>query len=269
MRAADETHPDGRGNPEIVVCADAAAVAEKAARRVRQLAAAALRDRDRWRLCLAGGSTPRLLYRRLAEPAESPGTTAHVDAHADVIDWSRTEIFFGDERAVPPDHADSNYAMVSSTLLSSAEIPPANVHRMKGEASDLDAAAREYETAMIGAAGPRFALDLALLGMGADGHTASLFPWTTALTERKRLCVAVDVPKLGARRLTLTYPVFEQARRVFFLVAGRDKAATLRAVIEGPALYRDFPAQPIMRRLAPVTIFCDRDAASELSSEEP
>ena len=219
MRGADETHPDGRGNPEIVVCADAAGLAEKAARRVRQLAAAALRDRGRWRLCLAGGSTPRLLYRRLAEPATSPGTTDHAGVHADAIDWSRTEIFFGDERAVPPDHADSNYAMVARALLSSlqssVEVPPANVFRMKGEASDLDAAAREYETAMTGAAGPRFVLDLALLGMGADGHTASLFPWTAALTERKRLCVAVDVPKLHARRLT---PL--SSRRVFFFPGG-------------------------------------------------
>jgi len=260
MRAADDTHPDGRGNPEIVVCDDAAALADKCARRVRQVAAAASRDRGRWRVALAGGSTPRLLYRLLAQPAE-PG-------QPDAIDWSTAEIFFGDERAVPPDHPDSNYGMVAATLLSSAEGAAAHVFRMKGEAPDLDAAAREYETDMTGASGPRFVLDLALLGMGADGHTASLFPWTPALSERTRLCVAVDVPKLGARRLTLTYPVFEQARRVFFLVAGRDKAATLRAVLEGPALYRDFPAQPIMRRLAPVTIFCDREAAFELSSEE-
>ena len=134
---------------------------------------------------------------------------------------------------------------------------------MEGEATDLDAAAARYAER----ARRRRRCDLAILGMGADGHTASLFPGTTALDERQRLCVAVHVPQLSTSRLTLTYPVFEAAREVFFLIAGDDKAMTLREAIEGPD--RDascYPCQAIFRRKGPVAIFCDRGAAAELST---
>jgi 6-phosphogluconolactonase len=182
-------------------------------------------------------------------------------AAADRIDWGRSALYFGDERTVPPDHQDSNYRMVRETLLSRIVIPAASVHRMEGEAADLDAAAARYADALGDAP-----LDLAILGMGADGHTASLFPGTTAVTERQRRCVTVQVPKLSTSRLTLTYPVFEAAREVFFLIAGEDKAMVLKEAIEGPDRPDQIPCQAIFRRKGPVAIFCDRGAAAELST---
>lgn len=237
--------------PEIIVVDDLAAMGRLAGRRVRRSAAIALSARGEWRVALAGGSTPRALYRELAESS----------AAADRIDWSHTALFFGDERAVPPDHHDSNYRMVRETLLAGIAIPPDNVHRMEGEASDLDAAAARYE-ATLGST----PLDLAILGMGPDGHTASLFPGTTAVAERLRRCVAVAVAKLNTSRLTLTYPVFEAAREVIFLIAGVDKAQTLKEAIEGPDRPGELPCQAIFRRRGPVAIFCDRGAAAELST---
>ena len=241
--------------PEIIVVDDVLAMGRTAARRVRRSATTALLARGRWRIALAGGSTPRALYRELAEAS----------APSDQLDWTRTDLFFGDERAVPPDHADSNYLMVRDTLLSRITIPTVNVHRMEGEAPDLDAAAARY-AAQLGEP----ALDLAILGMGADGHTASLFPGTTALAERDRRCVSVAVPALATSRITLTYPVFEAAREIIFLIAGPDKAATLKRVIEGPYQPDQLPSQAIIRGegsgRGAVAIFCDRGAAAELST---
>jgi 6-phosphogluconolactonase len=236
--------------PEIVVVDDAISMGRQAARRVRRSATMALSARGGWRAALAGGSTPRALYRDLAG-----------GEGVDRIDWDRTTLFFGDERAVPPDHADSNYRMVRETLLARIAIPGGNVHRMEGEAADLDDAAARYAEVL-----GEEALDLAILGMGADGHTASLFPATTALAEQQRRCVAVGVAKLAARRLTLTYPVFAAAREVMFLIAGEDKAITLKRVIEGADRPDELPCQRIVRRTGPVTIFCDRGAAAELST---
>jgi 6-phosphogluconolactonase len=237
--------------PEIIVVDDLPAMGRLAARRVRRSATMAQLARGEWRVALAGGSTPRTLYRELADGG----------AGGDAVDWKRTSLFFGDERAVAPDHADSNYRMVRETLLARIEIPAANVHRMEGEAADLDGAARRYDEAL-----GDLPLDLAILGMGADGHTASLFPGTSALGEAGRRCVAVTVPRLGSARLTLTYPVFLAAREVIFLVAGADKALTLKEVIEGGDRPEDLPCQPIARRRGSVAIFCDRGAAAELST---
>jgi 6-phosphogluconolactonase len=247
--------------PAIVVLEDLDAIGRAAAVRVRRAASDAIAARGRWRVALAGGSTPRGLYRSLS----LPGT----GGAADPIDWSRVEIFFGDERSVPPGHPESNYGMVRDALLTRIPIAPDHVHRMQGEAPDLDAAAARYEAELLGSAATPAdaALDLAILGMGADGHTASLFPGTTALAQRQRLCVAVHVPKLGATRLTLTYPVFEAARDVMFLIAGADKARVLREVIEEADQPQQLPCQPIMRRAGPVTVICDRAAASELPTE--
>jgi 6-phosphogluconolactonase len=242
--------------PTVVVCNDLPALSREAARLVRSSAAAAIEARQRWSLALAGGSTPRMLYELLAAPADP----------LDTIDWSRAQLFFGDERTVPPEHRDSNYGMARQSLLSRAPIAAANVHRMKGEAADLDAAAIEYEGQVRQfTESAEGVLDLAILGMGADGHTASLFPGTTALDERQRLCVPVTVEKLGTRRLTLTYPVFLRARAVLFLIAGADKADPLRAVLDGPERPRDLPSQVIIRRPAgSVSILCDRTAADGL-----
>ena len=237
--------------PEIIVVDDILAMGRMAARRVRRSATMALMARGRWRVALAGGTTPRALYRELGD-ASVP---------TDRLDWARTDVFFGDERAVPPDHADSNYRMVRDTLFSRITIPTANVHRMEGEATDLDAAAARYE-AQLGEP----ALDLAILGMGADGHTASLFPGTTALAERTRRCVSVAVPALSTSRITLTYPVFQAAREIIFLIAGDDKALTLKRVIEDAERPDQLPSQAIIRRHGAVAIFCDRGAAAELST---
>jgi 6-phosphogluconolactonase len=241
--------------PTLVVAADLDDLARLAADRVRVLAGDALAARGRFRVALAGGSTPRALY-------------AHLSAARD-LDWSRTDVFFGDERSVGPDDPQSNYRMARETLLQPAAVPPENVRRMRGEDPDLDAAARDYETALRGsAAGP---LDLALLGMGGDGHTASLFPGTAALDEERRLCVAVDVPKLQTRRLTLTYPALLGAREVLFLVAGPDKADTLREVLGDARDARRWPSQALLRRAAPrpALLFCDRAAASKLAAPAP
>ncbi|HEY6477427.1 MAG TPA: 6-phosphogluconolactonase [Polyangia bacterium] len=231
------------GIPNIVVAASLPALVAKAAEHVRAAAGAAIAARGRFRIALAGGSTPRALYPTLAQG----------------IDWGRANVFFGDERAVPPGDPQSNYRMARETLLDPAQVPPANVVRWRGEDPDLDAAARDYEAALTtGASAPW--LDLALLGLGADGHTASLFPGTSALAEEDRLAVAVDVAEMGTRRLTLTYPALCGARDVCFLVTGREKASALSAVVEAGHL----PAARIVRRAGPVTIFCDEAAASAL-----
>jgi 6-phosphogluconolactonase len=235
------------GQPKIVVAASLPELVEVAAAHVRGAAASAIAARGRFRIALAGGSTPRALY-----PALVAG-----------VDWTRANIFFGDERAVPKNDPMSNYRMARETLLDPAHVPPANVIRWRTEDPDLDAAARDYEQALrAGASAPW--LDLALLGLGPDGHTASLFPGTSALAEEDRLAVAVDVPQMGTRRLTLTYPALCGAREVCFLVTGRDKAAALAAVVTAGHL----PAARIIGRTAgAVTVFCDRDAASGLKEQ--
>ena len=237
------------GQPNIVVAASLPELVEVAAAHVRGAAAKAIAARGRFRIALAGGSTPRALY-----PALVTG-----------VDWTRANIFFGDERAVPKNDPMSNYRMARETLLDPAHVPPANVIRWRTEDPDLDAAARDYEEALrAGASAPW--LDLALLGLGPDGHTASLFPGTSALAEEDRLAVAVDVAQMGTRRLTLTYPALCGAREVCFLVTGRDKAAALVTVVEAGHL----PAARIIGRTGgPVTVFCDRDAASGLKGRNP
>ena len=245
------------GAPELVVAADPQALASAAATRVRDAAARALGRRGRFRLALSGGSTPRALYHALAA---APGS----------VDWARTDLFFGDERAVPADDAKSNYRMARESLLEPAGVPAANVHRMPGEAADLDAAARAYEAELrAGAAEPW--LDLVLLGMGGDGHTASLFPGSAALDERARLCVPNLAPVEPVRRLTLTYPVLLGAAEVLFLIAGRDKAEALRDVLGDREDPRRWPSQLIARRRdpAPAVILCDAEAAMLIPSRGP
>jgi 6-phosphogluconolactonase len=223
--------------PTLELADDATGMVVRAAAWIGELAAAAIAARGRFRIALSGGSTPQALYPRLVR----------------TVDWKHTDVFFGDERAVPPDDPQSNYRMAQETLLAPARVPEKNVHRWQGEAADLDAAARAYELA-LGVGG---LLDLALLGLGADGHTASLFPNTTALTETQRLAVAVDVPALGTRRLTLTYPALLTARAVGILVAGAQKRAALAAVLRPDS---SLPAARILHRGGPVVLFCDRAA---------
>ncbi len=217
------------------VLPSAEALAEAAAERIAILAAEALDAQERFLLTLAGGSTPRLLYRKLAkEPWRSR------------IDWTKVEILFGDERAVPPDHPDSNYRMAREALLDHVPVPPEQVHRMPAELEDLEEAAARYETLLRSLASDRPVprLDLVLLGVGPDGHTASLFPGTEVLGERKRLVAAVR-PGAGLHRLSLTYPVLNAARHLMFLVAGEGKAAILRRLFRAPDPAHPLPVEGI------------------------
>src|SRR4051794_19002163 len=235
------------GGPSITVADSLAALVADAAAHIAALAARAIAARGRFRVALAGGSTPRALYPRLV----------------DAVDWTRTDVFFGDERAVPPDDPQSNYRMARETLLDPAGVPAANVFRWRAESPDLDGAAHDYERALRGAAPPW--LDLALLGLGPDGHTASLFPGTAALAVEDRLAVPVEVPALGTRRLTLTYPALLAATDVIFLVTGSEKRAALAEVLRpGSAL----PAARIIQRPGPVSLFCDQDAAQDVPRSE-
>lgn len=204
------------------VAADAEEAARAAAAEIVARAAAAVEARGAFSWVLSGGSTPRRLYELLAEEPALRGA----------FPWERTRFFWGDERYVPPDHPESNFGMSWEAMLSRVPAPPGNLHRWRTELPPEEAAAA-YEATLrevFGlAAGERPRLDLVLMGLGEDGHTASLFPGSAALAERERLAVAVWVEKLAAWRLTLTVPVFNRARCFLFLVAGAAKAAALRA----------------------------------------
>ena len=226
MAGADDLRDSPAGTPfEFRVLPDPEAVAREAASEVvvaaRETASkgmAAVRDgaklRGRFQLVLAGGSTPRRLYELLAREPE--------------IDWSAVRLFWGDERCVPPDHADSNYRLAFESLISRIEIPRQNVCRLRGEAPDCEAAAREYEEVLRKAGG----LDLVLLGVGEDGHTASIFPGTPAAAEESRWVVPARAPEWisPAQRLTLTLPAIATARRVLFLVTGESKREVVAAI---------------------------------------
>jgi 6-phosphogluconolactonase len=224
-------------------------LAEAAARAFVQAAAKAIDERGRFAVALAGGSTPEATYGVLARD------------HAGDVDWPNVHVFFGDERTVPPDHEDSNYRMARESLLDL--VPVGSVHRMRGELPP-DEAAAAYEEELkefFGETPP--VLDLVMLGIGSDGHTASLFPETPALGVTDRLVVANPVPKLDTTRLTLTAPVLSAARAVNFLVAGEGKAEALRQILEGDADPRRYPAK-LVRPPGGPTWFVDRAAARSL-----
>lgn len=235
-------------DPEIKVLPDAAEVAHEAAERVVAAANRAADEGRTFSIALAGGGTPRALYELLATPAFKSR-----------VDWARVEVFFGDERTVPPDHKDSNYRMAHEAMLSKVPIPGDNVYRMAGEL-EPDEAAKEYGRTLkekFGEGG----LDMVLLGMGDDGHTASLFPETAALDEAKHRCVANFVPKLGTWRITLTAPFINRARDVIVLVSGASKASRLQEVLEGPPEPRRLPVQLIQPTGGRLTWLVDAPAA--------
>jgi len=225
-------------------------LAGAAAREFAAKAEEAIEERGRFVVVLAGGSTPKAMYEVLARD------------YASRIDWSRVHVFFGDERTVPPDHDDSNYKMASETLLE--HIPFGSVHRMQGELPP-DEAAEAYEEELrefFDAENvPRF--DLILLGVGGDGHMASLFPETSALEVHDRWVVANPVLKLDTTRITLTVPVINAARTVLFLVAGEDKAGALEKILEGDADPRAYPAT-LIRPAGEPEWMLDQSAASLL-----
>jgi 6-phosphogluconolactonase len=224
------------------------ALAEAAARAFVDRAAESIAERGRFAVALAGGSTPKATYGVLARD------------HAEDVDWPNVHVFFGDERTVPPDHEDSNYRMAREALLD--RVPVGSIHRMRGELQPNEAAA-SYETDLRQFFEGEAVLDLVMLGIGDDGHTASLFPETPALEVTDRLAVANPVPKLDTTRLTLTAPVLSAARAVNFLVAGEGKAEALREILEGDADPRRYPAK-LVRPLGGPTWLVDRTAAQSL-----
>jgi len=220
---------------------DPAALAEAAARQVIAITKAAITQYGQATLVLSGGSTPRLLYARLAQ----------ADLAAQ-LDWAAIHVFWGDERPVPPEHEDSNYRMAWEAWLSHVPIPAQNVHRIHGEMAPA-AAAAEYEGMLRTFFAARIrrgdaliaAFDLVLLGMGEDGHTASLFPGAEALHEAKRWVTAYQVEKLSSWRITLTPVALNAARHILFLVAGAAKAGRLQQVVYGAYQPDRLPAQII------------------------
>jgi len=239
----------------VTICADANGLADGAAQLVVDAANEAAEARGRFMLCLAGGETPRATYERLARPPLSAS-----------MPWDRTWIFFGDERAVAPDDAESNYRMAQEALLSRVPVAPTQIFRMRGEDTDAEAAAAAYAATLADAFGtrrgelPRF--DLVLLGLGVDGHTASLFPSSPVLREVFRSVAAVHVAAAQIpQRLTLTFPVLNAAARVLFLVTGAEKAKILRKVLDERAT---LPATMVRPTDGELIWLVDRAAAALL-----
>ena len=245
--------------PTVTIVPDPDALAATAARLIADTAADAIDARGRFMWALAGGETPRSTYAKLALPP-----------FRERVDWHRTWVFFGDERAVPPDHPDSNYRMAHETLLGKVPIPAAQVLRIHGEAPDSEVAAAEYARVLNEAFGtrrgelPRF--DLVLLGLGVDGHTASLFPGSPVLREIFRAVAAVHVAAASIpQRLTLTLPVLNAAARVVFLVAGPEKTKVVKAV---PGERAILPAAMVRPDPGELVWLLDRAAAAQLSAAE-
>ena len=218
----------------------------------------AVQERGRFTIALSGGSTPKSLFNLLATNART------------TLPWDRMYFFWGDERHVPPTDPDSNYKMADETMLAKVPVPPGNIFRFHTENPDAPSVAEDYEKTLrkffnLEAPGvPSF--DLILLGMGPDGHTASLFPGTAALQEKSRLVVANWVEKLKTHRLSLTLPVLNAARCVAFLVSGTDKAAILRTVLEEDAPGEQYPSKLVKPTDGKLIWIVDRAAASALSN---
>jgi 6-phosphogluconolactonase len=216
-----------------------------AAERFVRIGAEAIHERGRFLVALSGGETPRPLYERLAASAK--------------LDWSAVDVFWADERSVPPTDPRSNYRTVRETLLDRVAIPADRIHRIAGELDPL-AAADAYEVELRGVLGAGGRFDLILLGMGADGHTASLFPRHQALTETERWIVPVHASAEPPWRVTMTLPLINAARHVLFLAAGAEKATAVRDLVDGKPL----PAAMVRPRDGTVTFLVDEEAASLL-----
>jgi 6-phosphogluconolactonase len=248
--------------PEIQIVADAEALYRAGAAEFVRQVGAAIGTKGLFTVALSGGSTPKGLYGLLAS---DPTLRAQVP-------WEKIYVFWGDERHVPPADADSNYRMAHEAMLSKVPIPPANVHRIKSEHPDASQAADDYEQTLRAffhvSEGqlPRF--DLVFLGLGPEGHTASLFPGTKALHETKRLTVSNWVGKFFTDRITMTPPVLNNAACVFFLVSGEDKALPLKAVLEGQYEPEQLPAQLIQPEHGKLLWLVDQAAASLLQASQ-
>lgn len=246
---------------EVRIYQNAGLLNRALAERVVTISESAIAARGRFVVCLAGGSTPRSAYELMT-----------TQEYTSLIDWSNAYVFWGDERCVPPESTDSNARMVRETLLNHVPVPINHIYRIHGElppiqaAEQYDQTLREFFRNRMNSGKPRF--DLVLLGLGADAHTASLFPGTTALREEKRWAVANHVPSLNAWRVTLTAPALNAAANVIFLVSGADKAETVKSVLESPANPEQLPAQMINPPDGRLVWLLDEPAASRLASQK-
>ena len=242
-------------DPVVRRFSDLDALSRAAADELAGLARAAVAERGACSIALSGGSTPRRLFQLLAARGRA------------ALPWERIDLWWGDERTVPPDHADSNYRMAREALIEPLGLAAARVHRIAGELADPAAAAAAYERALVDALGAPPVLDVVLLGMGPDGHTASLFPGSPGLDETRRWVIAnpVTSPLVHGTttRITLSAPAINAARHVRFLVAGADKAAALAAVLEGPRDAR-YPSQRIAPAPGDLAWLVDEAAAAGL-----
>ena len=236
---------------QIRVFADLASLSQAAAERFVELARQAIGVRGRFLVALSGGSTPKLLYEILA-----------TETYAKRIDWMHVEVFFTDERCVPPNHPNSNYRMARLALLEKIDIPPENVHRIRGELPPADAALA-YRDELRSVLLNNGLLDLILLGMGADGHTASLFPGSDALVQKDADVVATYVRALHTWRVTLTVSALNAARNILFLITGCEKASALEHVFSGEML----PAGRVKPGLDTLVWFVDQEAASRVLAD--
>ena len=208
----------------------------------------AVAQKGSFTVALSGGSTPKALYALLADPTEP---------FRDQIPWSNIHFYWSDERHVPPDHPNSNFRIANEAMLSRVPVTPANVHRIISENPNAEAAAKDYEATIKD---PR--IDLILLGLGTDGHTASLFPGSDVLHETKRLVAAPWVEKLSTCRITMTLPLLNNGASVVFLVSGAEKAQIVKEVLEGPEKY---PAQAVKPTNGDLIWMLDQEASNLLS----
>jgi 6-phosphogluconolactonase len=243
--------------PDIRIHSNSQAVAEAAAEFILEIGRESVRAKGRFFLALSGGTTPESLYRALASPA------------FDRFDWSRTVFFFSDERCVPPNDPRSNYALADKTLFTPLNIPPSRIYRMAGESSDPQAAASEYEqqlrlaTNTVPSVLP--SLDLILLGLGEDGHTASLFPGSPILQDYRRAIAATQSPKDPPHRLTMTLAAINRASVILFLTTGSGKAEVVRAILDPKTeAERQFPASLVKPEEGRLIWFLDQAAAAKL-----
>lgn len=242
---------------EVVRLSDVEAVAQEAAKRWVEIARAAVAERGVFDIALSGGSTPSLLYRMMA-----------TQPWCDQVPWGQTAVFWGDERRVPASHADSNYRMARDLLLDHVSIPPQQIYRMPSEGL-MGSDARDYEEAirrhfnLSSRDWPRF--DLMLLGMGADGHIASIFPGTRAISDRSNMVLVYEVPQLRTERMTLGMSVINHARNILLMVTGDEKAKMVHIVLEESKRTSTYPAQAIEPVDGNVVWLLDRAAASLLS----
>lgn len=255
------TRPQAPGtNVQVYIDESPVAVAADAAEMFSRLAQQAIEAHGIFRVALSGGSTPKLLYGLLAS-----------DTLRGEVAWEAVQFFFGDERWVPHTHRDSNYKLAKDELFSKVDVDPRNIFPMPTENLTPDEAAAQYETLLKETfkpqAGevPRF--DLIFLGMGDDGHTASLFPHTAVIHEQHKLVAAHYVEKLGTPRITLTPPVLNSAAQVLFLVTGDSKASALREVLEGEYNPDEYPSQLLRNAQGQVTWHLDKAAAGMLQKQ--